>query len=602
MITLRAHVTAQLQKTIHDLWQIPSTPSIRQNKNQKEADYQTDLSFLLAKTLSLSPLEVAQKICEHLHSTEAGAFFEKLYVSGPGFINICIKQEKVTHFLLTLLGEERDQKRLGIPLLEETPATDSTRADSSRIVIDYCGANVAKEMHVGHLRSTIIGDCLARVLTFLGYDVCRQNHVGDWGTQFGHLIQYLLEDPSLRASLKTIGDLNTAYRHSKVWFDEDKKFETRARQRVYLLQSGDEESQKLWQELVAITLTHFNEVFAKLTVLLTDDDVRGESAYNPILKDVVAAFEEKGLLHTVDGARALFLEGFVDREKNPLPFVIQKSDGAYLYSTTDLAAVFYRLHTLKASRLIYVTDARQKQHFQMIFAAAEKIGWKAPHHSLEHVAFGAILGEDRKPFKTRSGDTISLVSLLDEAERRAQALLEEKGTPQGATNGPTLPLELANAIGIGALKYADLSNDLTKDYVFNWDNMLSFTGNTAPYLQNAYVRIQSIFRRGEITEVHLAALSLHPSHLTSEKEHVLGLKILEFGEVVHSVADRLQPHLLCTYLYDLACLFHDFYESCPVLKEADLKIRENRLSLCFLTAQTLKMGLSLLGIKTVDVM
>lgn len=555
-------------------------PLIRTSGNPQFGDYQANVAMNLGKTLQLKPRDVAQRIVEHL-DLEGICHPTMPQIAGPGFINLRLAPVFMNHQIAALAGDTR----LGV-----TPTTHP-----ATVVVDYGGPNVAKEMHVGHLRSAIIGDAIVRVLQHLGHHVIRQNHIGDWGTQFGMLIQFMLEsDTSERLDNRAIGDLNVLYQQAKKRFDADAEFAARARQRVVALQSGDEATRTIWRQLVAASQRHFQEVYGRLGVLLTDDDVRGESFYNDRLPVVARDLEKTGLLQPSQGAAVVFLEGFTDDAGEPLPLIVRKSDGAYLYATTDLAAARFRIEELGATRVIYVTDVRQAQHFAMVFAALRKAHWAPPGVRLDHVAFGTMLGADRKPFKTRSGEMIRLADLLDEAGRRAAAVLEAKNPDMTDAERR----RVAQIVGIGALKYADLSSDRIKDYVFDWDRMLAMEGNTAPYLLNAYVRIRSIFRKGN---VDLETLSPQSVRVDEPVEWALALKLLQLPSVVAAVAESLEPHRLCTYLYELASLYHQFYEQCPVLG-ADDRLRQSRLILSRVTALTLKQGLELLGIEVIEQM
>jgi len=429
------------------------------------------------------------------------------------------------------------------------------------------------------------------VLESLGHELIRQNHLGDWGTQFGMLTEYLVEQGGLEK--EAIGDLNQLYRAAQARFEADPDFAERARRRVVALQGGDPETLGLWKQLVAVSREHFQAVYERLGVRLAEADARGESFYNDRLPGVVRDLEALGLVEESRRAKVVALEGFTDREGEPLPLMVQKSDGGYLYASTDLAAARYRIEVLGARRLIYVTDSRQGQHFAMVFATLRAAGWAGEEIRLDHVPFGTVLGPDRKPFKTRSGESVRLADLLEEAEKRARAILEEKGsTLEGAARD-----RVARAIGIGALKYADLSSDRVKDYVFDWDRMLAFDGNTAPYLQNAVVRIHSIFRKGGLALEEADPASIR---LGAPVERQLALALLDFGTVSVQVAQTLEPHRLCTYLHELATTFHRFYEQCPVLKAPDEATRAARLALARVTAEVLTRGLELLGIETVE--
>lgn len=552
-------------------------PMIQSATRSEYGDYQANFAMRLAKILQKKPMEIAQTVIDHLSHRET---FRLLDPSGPGFINITLSDEFLAQQLQKLIGDDR----LGVEKAHK-PET---------IVVEYSSPNVAKEMHVGHLRTTIIGDAFARIFDFLGHKVIRQSHIGDWGTQFGMIIEYLLE--TNQANIKhSISELNLLYKKSKQRFDEDPAFADKARARVVALQGGDKATLAIWQNLVNESENYFATVYEKLNVLLKHDDIRGESFYNDTLANITNDLEKRHIAEISDGALVIFLEGFVDPDNKPVPMIIRKKDGGYLYATTDLAAAKYRIETLKGNRIIYITDARQKQHFAMLFAAVDKAGWMTATAKLEHVPYGAVLGEDNRPFKTRSGETISLISLLDEAEERAATLATAKNPELSKDQIKTI----AKAIGVGALKYADLRADKVKDYVFSWDKMLSFDGNTAPYLQNAYVRTRSIFRTGKID---LNSLKTEKIIIAEPVEHLLAVKLLEFSDIVPSIAHDLGLHRLCEYLYDVAATFHKFYEHCPILSAPDQASRNSRLLLCDITARTLKLGLSLLGIEVVEQM
>jgi arginyl-tRNA synthetase len=554
-----------------------AAPQLRPATDPAFGDYQSNAAMALGKRLGENPRELAQRVVDRAALGDACASVE---VAGPGFINLRLGPR----YLAARLEEIAAAPRLGVP-----PA-----ATPRSVVLDYSSPNVAKQMHVGHLRSTVIGDALARVLAFAGHEVIPQNHIGDWGTQFGMLIEHLAERGETDLQGYDLADLASRYQAAQERFEADASFAERARERVRALQEGDPDTRALWGGLVAASQRHFRAVYEKLGVQLTDAHVRGESFYNDKLPEVVAALHEKGLLQESQGASVVFPEGLADREGNPLPMIVRKSDGGYLYATTDLAAARYRIETLGTDWLIYVTDARQSQHFAMLFTTLRAAGW-APEDAvrLDHVTFGTILGSDRKPFKTRAGGTVRLMDLLEEAERRAADVLAEKN--------PDLPeaerAEVARRVGLGALKYGDLATDRTKDYVFDWNRMLAFDGNTAPYLQNAYVRIRSIFRRGGLDP---DAVPRGPIVLEEEAEHALALHLLQFPRAVGQVVEKLEPHRLCQYLYDLAGHYHQFYEHCPVLPAEPEARRASRLALCNLTAQTLAQGLNLLGIETVE--
>jgi arginyl-tRNA synthetase len=523
-----------------------------------------------------NPRSVAEQIKAKLDLADLAT---DVSIAGPGFINVRLSPAWLAH----QLRQAESSPHLGLELAPH-PQT---------VVVDYSGPNVAKEMHVGHLRSTIIGDAISRVIELQGHSVIRQNHIGDWGTQFGMLIAYLKEQSAAgagHAAPAHIADLEEFYRQAKRRFDEDADFADEARKTVVRLQSGGPDELKLWQTIVEETRRSYQPVYERLNVKLRPEHERGESFYNPKLASVVADLKSKGLATLSEGATVVPTEGF----ENPL--IIEKTGGGYLYATTDLTAIEFRVQHLHADRVIYTHDSRQAQHFAQVFQVARKAGFAPPDVSLEYAPFGTMLGEDGKPFKTRSGGTVKLKDLLDEAEERALAVINEKnpGLPEAQRK------VIARAIGIGAVKYADLSKDRTSDYVFSWEKMLSFDGNTAPYLQNAYVRIQSIFRKagvsGNDAAIRNAEIVLH-----EPQELALAKQLLRFSEVVEQVSRELKPHLLTTYLYDLATRFHSFYEHCPVIQSEE-PVRSSRLALAAVTARTLALGLDLLGIEHPDQM
>ncbi len=557
-------------------------PMVRPSQNPRFGDFQANVAMSLAKTLGKPPREIAQAIID---AAEMDSIAETPEIAGPGFINIRLKNEYLADAAADLLADPS----LGVAAPERVQT----------VVIDYSSPNAAKEMHVGHLRSTVIGDALARTLDFLGHRVIRQNHLGDWGTQFGMLTEYLIDLGWANEERHGgIDDLNALYRDAKAKFDRDSDFAERARRRVVALQAGDEETLRLWKDLVEESLNHFEVIYRRLGVSLTREDTCAESFYNDALAGVVADLDALGLLRESDGARCVFPPGFRSRDDEVLPLIVQKKDGGFLYATTDLAGIRHRIGTLGADRVIYVVGAPQKQHFEMVFKTAEMAGWVGDA-SLEHVAFGSVLGNDGRPFKTRSGETVKLTLLLDEAEERAARIIHEKN--------PTLDEEtkkdIARIVGLGAVKYGDLSSDRVKDYIFSWERMLAFEGNTAPYLQNAFVRIRSIFRKGGIDPrapilgegADRAALKI-----TNDTERALVLMMLHFAPTIEAVCRSLEPHRLCGYLYDLASAFHHFYEKCPVLKTEDAAVKRSRLALCRNTADLLEKGLDLLGIEVLD--
>ncbi len=569
--------------------------------NPKFGDYQANGVMAAAKKLKANPRELAAKVVAQLQpggAAELSDLAEKVEVAGPGFINIKLKKD----WLQQQLAAAGDDEHLGV----DRPSEDKRQ----NIVVDYSAPNLAKEMHVGHLRSTIIGDALARVLEFAGHSVIRQNHVGDWGTQFGMLIAYM-ERTSADASA-SIADLEDFYRQAKRLFDSDPAFADTARQYVVRLQGGDPEVRHKWEMFADKSLAHADEIYSKLNVGLRREHIRGESSYNDMLPGVVEDLRKAGLLTESQGAQCVFLPDFTGKDGEPLPLIVQKSDEGYLYATTDLAAIRYRVSTLHANRVLYSTDAGQSLHFRMVFAVARAAGFAPPEVSLEHVAFGVMLAEGGGKFRTRTGGTIKLMALLDEAVQRAYALVNEKNADDVAKDRAE-PLsegqkrDIANAVGIGAMKYADLSQNRTSDYVFSFDKMLSLDGNTAPYMQYAYARIQSIFRKGgdqgSVPGDHRLEFAIRNSQFAIQDppERALALRLVQFPETIAAVAADCMPNVLCAYLYDLAGAFTTFYENCPVLKSQE-PTRSNRLALCELTARTIKTGLGLLGIQTIEQM
>lgn len=538
-------------------------------------DYQANCAMGAAKQMGKNPRELATAIVAAL---DLKGIARKVEIAGPGFINIDLSPE----WLGESLAIAQTDSRLDIPQTDK-PQT---------VVIDYSGPNLAKEMHVGHLRSTIIGDALARSLEFQGHKVIRQNHVGDWGTQFGMLIAEL-EEQLAHNNQMDLKDLEVFYQQAKKHFDEDETFAQKARDYVVRLQSGDAQMQILWQQFKDLSLAHTKEIYQNLNVTLTDSDVRGESFYNNDLAALVEELKTKGFAQESEGAQVVFLEELADKDGNPSPVIIQKQGGGYLYATTDLAALRFRVNTLNANRIMYFIDARQSLHMQQVFTVARKAGFVDASVSLEHLAFGTMMGEDGKPFKTRSGGTVKLADLLEEAVERASILVKEKN-PELAEKEI---IEISRKVGIGSVKYADLSKTRTNDYIFNWDSMLSFEGNTAPYLQYAYTRVRSIFRKAECDPTTLSSNIL----IQSEQEKNLAIKLLQFSEVLDQVAREAIPHVLCTYLYELASLYMTFYEACPILKEGIPEdLRNSRLRLCHLVARTIEKGLDLLGIEVME--
>ncbi|TDQ57337.1 arginyl-tRNA synthetase [Mesocricetibacter intestinalis] len=551
-------------------------PSVRQSGKVQFGDYQANGIMATAKKLGLNPREFGQKVLEHLDLKDIA---EKTEIAGPGFINIFLSKNWIADNAQNALTAEH----FGIHT--EHPQT---------VVVDYSSPNVAKEMHVGHLRSTIIGDAVVRALEFLGHHVIRANHVGDWGTQFGMLIAYLEKMENEHASEMELSDLEAFYRAAKEHYDQDPVFAEKARQYVVKLQSGDEYCRTMWKKLVYMTMRQNQRNYERLNVTLTEKDVMGESLYNPMLPAIVADLKAQGLAQEDQGALVVFLEEFKNKEGEPMGVIVQKKDGGFLYTTTDIAAAKYRYETLKADRALVFSDTRQSQHMQQAWLITRKAGYVPDSFSLEHHNFGMMLGKDGKPFKTRSGGTVKLADLLDEAVQRATLLIEQKNTALNEREKAAV----IEAVAIGAVKYADLSKNRTTDYVFDWDNMLSFEGNTAPYMQYAYTRIRSVFAKADVDQKQLQEAHIS---LNDEKERALAIKLLQFEEAVQSVAKEGTPHILCNYLYELAGAFSAFYEHCPILN-AEPELKLSRLKLARLTEKTLKQGLALLGIKTVEKM
>ena len=550
---------------------------VRQSGKVQFGDYQANGIMPAAKKLGLNPREFAQNV---LDKADLQDIAEKTEIAGPGFINIFLKNS----WLAENINRSVQDPKLGVH-----------NPEKQTVVVDYSSPNVAKEMHVGHLRSTIIGDAVVRTLEFLGNHVIRANHVGDWGTQFGMLIAYLEKMENEHASEMELSDLEAFYRAAKKHYDEDPVFAEKARNYVVKLQSGDEYCRTMWQKLVKITMQQNQHNYDRLNVTLTDKDVMGESLYNPMLPGIVEDLKKQGLAVEDDGALVVYLDEFKNKDGDPMGVIVQKKDGGFLYTTTDIAAAKYRYETLKAHRALVFSDTRQSQHMQQAWLITRKAGYVPDSFQLEHKNFGMMLGKDGKPFKTRSGDTVKLADLLDEAIERAGVLISQKSTALSEQE----KADVIEAVGIGSVKYADLSKNRTTDYVFDWDNMLSFEGNTAPYMQYAYTRIRSIFNRSQIalSEVEQAQLSI-----TDEKERALAIKLLQFEEAVQVVGKDGTPHVLCAYLYELAGAFSSFYEHCPILNNDDQQVKLSRLKLALLTERTLKQGLDLLGIKTVEKM
>lgn len=551
-------------------------PNVITASKPEFGDYQANGVMGIAKRLGRNPRELGTELLARLNAA-ANPLVSHYELAGPGFINIHLAGDALRDRANQLLVEP---SLLVLPT--ESPQT---------IVVDYSSPNLAKEMHVGHLRGTIIGDSIARILERQGNRVIRQNHVGDWGTQFGMLITFMRES-SAEAGM-ALADLEGFYRAAKQRFDADSEFADRARESVVKLQGGDPEYLEAWQAFISTSLTHCQAVYDKLNVTLSMTDLKAESFYNPQLEGVVTRLENTGLLKDSDGARCVFLDEFVGKDGEPLPVIIQKTDGGYLYATTDLAAVDYRCHELKADRALYVVDARQSLHFQQVFAVATAAGFSNEAISLEHISYGTMMGSDGKPFKTRSGDVVKLVDLLDEAVTRAFDLVSSKSPDLEETERR----HIAQAVGIAAVKYADLSKNRTSDYLFDWSSMLSFEGNTAPYLMYAYARIKTLLAKQAVDTD--GNIRFPESVALAPEEKALLLKSLQLAETIDAVAQDCFPNTLSNYLYELSASFMRFYEACPI-QGTDAATRANRLSLCILASEALKQGLDLLGIETLE--
>ncbi|RUO32375.1 arginine--tRNA ligase [Aliidiomarina soli] len=578
---MKQHIEALLQAAVETLkaqgmLDADVTPRIQLDRprDKSHGDFACNLALTLAKPAKKNPRELAQAIIDALPENDVLAQCD---IAGPGFINFKINHQRIIDQLENAWQDER----LGV----------GSAGTQQTIVIDYSSPNLAKEMHVGHLRSTIIGDAVSRTLELQGHNVIRQNHVGDWGTQFGMLLAHMedVQSESNDVALQ-LSDLETFYKASKKRFDAEPEFADRARALVVKLQGGDDYCLSLWRQFIDISLTHCQQVYDRLGVKLTRDDVMAESAYNDQLHNIVEVLREKGLLVEDQGAQCVFMDEFKGKEDEPLPVIVQKKDGGFLYATTDLAAVRYRAQTLKADRAIYVVDARQSLHFNQIFTLSRKAGLASDSLQLEHMGFGMVMGKDGRPFKSRDGGVTKLSDLLTEAERRAQVLIAAKGTDLSESE----QAEVASVVGIAAVKYADLSKNRTSDYVFDWDTMISFEGNTAPYLLYAFTRVSSIFHKAgmQLNDVNGAII------LAAEQDTALANKLAQFPEIIASVANKGMPHFLCGYLFELAGAFSSFYEACPILSNEDEALKASRLKLAALTARTLQQGLQLLGIPT----
>jgi arginyl-tRNA synthetase len=547
----------------------PADPTVRPSDR---ADAQINGALALAKRLGENPRDLAQQVVESGVLTDVAADVE---VAGPGFINVTFSSS----FLESQLAAVVQDKRLGV----------ATAAEPKVVVVDYSAPNVAKEMHVGHLRSTVIGDSLVRLHEFLGHTVIRENHIGDWGRPFGMLIEHLLDlGEDVASDGLSQGDLDGFYKQANAKFKDSKEFQDRARDRVVLLQGGDEATLALWRRLVEMSNAYFNRVYTKLDVLLTDDDLAGESRYQPLMEGVYARLDSAGLLHEDAGAMVVFPPGFQNRDGAPLPMIAKSQTGAFMYATSDLACVVDRVERLDADLMLYVIGTPQAQHLQMVFEVCRMAGWLVEPTKAVHVGFGNVLGADRKMMRSRAGDSVKLADLLDEAVERAEVAIAEKNPDIG----PEERLVVANIVGIGALKYSDLSTERIRDYVFDWDRMLAFEGNTGPYLQYAHARICSIFRRARIDRA-----SVRSGHIILNQPHerALAMRLLAYPSAIATTLDSYSPHKLCTYVYELASDFSSFYQECPILK-SDEPMRSSRLALADFTAQVLEHSLGLLGI------
>ncbi|MCE5164020.1 arginine--tRNA ligase [Plesiomonas sp. PI-19] len=548
---------------------------VRQSAKAQFGDYQANGVMAAAKRLGMAPRQLAEKVLEHL---DLGAIASKTEIAGPGFINIFLNPQWVA---------EQAEAALSDSKLNVSPTLPA-----QTIVVDYSAPNVAKEMAVHHIRSTVIGDAVVRTLEFLGNNVIRANHLGDWGTQFGMLIAYLEKIQNDENADLALSDAEGFYREAKKCYDEDEEFAVRARGYVVKLQGGDPYCLSMWRKLVDITMEQNQRIYDRLNVSLKSKDVMGESLYNPMLPEIVNDLKARGLAVESEGAQVVYLDEFKNKDGEAMGVIVQKSDGGYLYTTTDIACAKYRWDNFKANRVLYFIDSRQHQHLMQAWAIVRKAGYIPEEMTLEHCAFGMMLGKDGRPFKTRSGGTVKLAELLDEATERAEKLIADKN--------PDLSDEeraaVVNAVAMGSVKYSDLSKNRTTDYIFDWENMLSFEGNTAPYMQYAYTRVASIFKRAGVDESQLTGKIV----LTDDREKALATKLMQFEEAVYSVVREGEPHLMCAYLYELAGLFSSFYEACPILNSDDQDVRNSRLKLSSLTAKTLKQGLDLLGIQTVD--
>ncbi len=578
-MNLKKYLDKEFENGLRSLGATDGRAAVKQASKPAFGHYQVNGVMGAAKKRKSNPRELAQSLLDLIEDSKELTGVARYEIAGPGFINITLMPE----FIQTELTRNAQDPRLGIPL--ET---------ARKVLVDYSSPNLAKEMHIGHLRSTAIGDANVRILEFLGHDVVRANHVGDWGAQFGSLLAYMDQLEQTEEALTTeLKDLEVFYQRASELFKTDEKFATRAREFVVRLQSGDAKCLGLWERFIKESIRHCQAIYDLLDISLTGDDVRAESAYNNVLGSTIEKLEAKGLVEISDGAKCVFMDEFTGKDDKPLPAIVQKSDGGYPYMATDLAAAEYRGHTLCVDEALYFVDGRQSLHLSQLYAIARAAGFIKENQVFSHIPFGTILNKEGTPFKTRDGGAVKLADVADEAIERALKLVSEKN--------PDLTEEdrnhIARVVGIGAIKYAELSKNRTTDYIFDWDTMLSFEGNTAPYLQYAYTRIMSIFRRAGLDSGDINS----PFDLREPDEIALATKLLQYPEAVESVVEDYQANILCNYLFDLSQHFMTFYESCPVLK-AENEMRGSRLRLCDVSAKTLKHGLGLLGIQTVEQM
>jgi arginyl-tRNA synthetase len=577
-MNLKKYLDNEFERALTALGQADAPAVVKQASKPEFGHYQANGIMGAAKKAKKNPRELAEQVAEYIREGKLKDLLE-LEIAGPGFINIRLN----TAFLCRELENMTSDNRLGV-----------TRFASEKILIDYSSPNLAKEMHIGHLRSTAIGDAAVRVLEFLGHEVIRANHVGDWGAQFGSLLAYMDKLESEGAQLATeLKDLEIFYQSASSLFKSDEAFAARAREFVVKLQSGDKKCLGLWSRFIEESIRHCQAIYDLLDISLTPGDVKAESAYNDMLDPTLAELEEKGLITLSEGAKCVFLDEFIGKEGEPIPAIVQKSDGGYPYMATDIAAAKFRGQELGVDQALYFVDGRQSLHLNQLYAIARKAGFISAEQNFRHIPFGTILNKEGRPFKTRDGGAVKLADVADEAVTRALSLIGDKNPDLTEDEKQNI----ARIVGIGAIKYAELSKNRTTDYIFDWDTMLSFEGNTAPYLQYAYTRIRSIFRRADTTPEGIN----HPFALIEAAEISLALKLLQYPETLESVIEDYQANILCNYLFELSQLFMSFYESCPVLK-ADEATRGARLRLCDLSARTLQHGLGLLGIKTVEQM